>query len=212
MAAYNYGGCDSGTYSFVCDPNFYIGQLGYGTTILLASNQWGNTDTTGWNHESAIVVGPPNAYRFWLLWGTAAPTKPSSQTPYQWGQTQAQQCVTAWTQNNYVGRYTVWADIEEPEYWVSDTGANGQVLSGFAAYMTSQLAAPGVYSAPAAWSDIMGGQTVASLGGVQIWSYEPQVGAKCPSSWQAQGFGGMSPNIWQFNQNPDLDVALEING
>ena len=202
-----------------CALEFYIGELGVGTTI-----GGGPCNGACFNTDAANAVGSGNTFGYWFVYG---PTKDPSYNgttteANHWGHEQGRQAVQAWYDNPHVARYTIFADIEGApnEYgWSTDQSLNVAVWEGFYEEVNGAnngLMKAGVYSAPDAWATLTGSHQL--NGSVPEWSSESDIGcsAACPTptTFDAQGFGGEFPVIWQYAINcgsyGDLDAASSL--
>ncbi|MCL6562467.1 MAG: hypothetical protein K6U87_05615 [Firmicutes bacterium] len=208
-----YYGCDSGTDS-VCDNEtlfFYIGQLGYGTTV---SSTYFNTSAANQAKQNQGLV-----YGYWFLLGPDSDPdyNGTSSEAYAWGQKQAHIAYNAWFNNPYVTQWTLFGDVEitstsETNGWGTSTALNQKVWEGFYNQLSSEGLIPGVYSGPTLWQSIMGSGY--NLNGVTpLWTSEPQESCGiCPSNMaNAQGFGNESPSVWQYNISNTCSVDLDCS-
>lgn len=230
-----YYGADSGTTSNSCvtEMDFYIGELGGGLTAgdstLCGSTFYRIFDTT---FAQTMVKNGKKVYTYWVLVGpdfaNSCSGITSNQAAYDWGLSQGQAAYVAWIQAfdaGYVNTITIFADIEQGSTlgWGSNATYNQQVLEGF---QSQTGTSKGVYSSPCQW-EVMGSYTLPS--GMVVWTSEYNYGSlsgnQClPQSWvienvtcsnssstkAAQGFGGISPMVWQYGENPDLDVSTSL--
>ncbi len=192
----------------------HIGELGTGTTI-----GGGPCEGACFNTAAANAVGSSNTFGYWFVLGPE-PNYTTIAEAKSWGESQGNAAVKAWYDNIYVARQTIFADIEGTagtNGWSSNTLLNQAVWEGWFSAVNNAdngVLKAGVYSAPDAWASIMGSSYNLN-GTTPEWSYEPQIGcaASCPTptSYEAQGFGGESPGIWQYAQNcgtyGDLDCS-----
>ncbi|MHB1685366.1 MAG: hypothetical protein ACYCYO_21590 [Bacilli bacterium] len=206
-------------------PQFYLGQMGSGTTPNQAACGGGSP----FQSTAATDAGKSNTFGYWWLMGpTEDPNyNVTTSEAYAWGENQAVAAVNARNSSTYstvVGRITIFADIETfvpsscvgkvSEYmgWLQgqttqDYDLNQAVWNGFKAkvWSYSNNAYPaGVYCSPSNWATLMNGL---SLSGVDIWTSENCCYSSCQSMSGASGFGGGTLSIYQFDENPDYDVA-----
>lgn len=231
-----YYGSDGGTTSNSCvaDLDFYIGELGgaltAGDSLVCKSQFYRIFDTT---FAEEMVKKGKKVYTYWVLAGpdfaNSCSGVTSNQEAYDWGLSQGQVAFSAWIDAfdaGYVNTVTIFADIEQGSVlgWGSNATYNQQVLEGF---QSQTGTTKGVYSAPCAWN-VMGNYTLPA--GTVEWTYEMNYGTltnnQClPDGWSvvddvpcpdieppkaAQGFGGISPTLWQYGQAPDLDAAIVL--
>lgn len=225
-----------------CGNHFYIGELGGGTTIG-AGYQCGTQVTAGaFNSTLAESVAKSTGftYGYWFLVGPSfydlcngATTTTEAKS---WGEHQANQAISAWNNQPYIYGLRIFGDVEQPKtYWTDSAGnyntaLNQAVLEGFMDALTASTEGftVGIYSAPCAWETIMASYTLPSS--VVEWtselsfsanpgciSFSTEVPALCESTTKsAQGFGGLTPMIWQYYIDPtnplDLDVASAMPG
>jgi len=210
-----YYGCDTNSNSFPCTNGghpFYIGRMGGGTS----------SGGTGFNTNAATSVGPGYTYGYWDIegLGTSTVNATTLSEAYQWGQQQAQAARSAWNANSYVGRSTIFGDVERGNTGIGVSSAlDQQVYLGFIRELNSLAGVSGVYSSPGEWNAIMGSSYSASPA-TSIWSAAWLSGAcnTCPTSITGSGFGGYAPTIWQYNGNTgnntpcpvDLDCAVAL--
>lgn len=148
-----YWGTDSNTQS-CCGiaQNFYVGRLGYGTTVSSAY----------FNVSAATAAGPNQTYGYWGLEGPGL--APSGTTPYNWGKQQASAAANAWLNGPnyyYLEGITLFADVETGfGGWTNGNyGPNQQVLQGFLdgiATNNSLILTLGLYCSPSTWSSFFG--------------------------------------------------------
>jgi hypothetical protein len=146
-----YYGIDGNT-SFCCSmpKEFYIGQMGYGTT----------NSTAVFNVASAQAVGTGRTYGYWSLQGTQY--KPANRTAYQWGQDQGNAAARAWDGGHpysyLIYGTTIFADIEAGLGWSTTTKTdNREIVRGFLNAVATYVPCcgyslnPGVYTRPSAY-------------------------------------------------------------
>ena len=220
-------GCDTNSNCFPCSTDFYIGEIGFGTTPML----------NNFNAASAALVGCGRTYGYWFLYGPDTAGATTNDAAYLWGRQQADAASQAWIDTVAVCRVTVSGDVEftsptEHNGWNStNTALNQNVWTGFYNQLVSSTTVdgkpksslnPGLYSLQSMWTSIMGG----SFGippGTPVWSADMQQGCSscdnsspnCPSSFPSLPLiGGIAPSIWQYNQQPpcaaDLNVASSL--
>jgi hypothetical protein len=162
---------------------------------------------------------------------------------YAWGARQAAQTL-ADTAGDHITYPVVFMDIEIPGVapafengWndVYTSPCSGQVrqhgmpvrldradFNGYWTYLTGHSGyQPGVYSAPAVWTQIFGTGPAASIPGTYEWTYEPQTAslADAPPGWClksggcAQFFGGVTSSsryavMWQWSGGGGVRNAI----
>jgi hypothetical protein len=122
-----YFGTDSNTAPGIggMPQQFYLGRLGYGTTI----------DGTYFNSTAARATPSGAVSGYWGVEGPFA--APSGMAAYDWGHLQGQTAVRAWNQNPYCCGANVFADLESGfGGWFDPQGAphqdlNASVLNGW---------------------------------------------------------------------------------
>lgn len=243
---YIYG--TDGSSSSACNgtPTFYIGEIGnYAGLNSGVGNCNGSSGPCpgdgGCCFNTTAASDANQHYGTWGYYFIGGPTAdpawdPSTYTEadaYSWGEKQGNATINYWlgtgfNNASYVGRTTIFADIEDPttDYgWLvtSDTynGVSGEklnheVFDGWYNTVNGHSTAygtlhGGVYSSPSAWSDAMGTK---SLAGVPVWTYEVDVGGcGCPTSMSnAEDFGSGNLVFYQYSQScGDLDMADTTN-
>lgn len=211
--------------------DFYIGELGFGTT--------GNESPCGggaaFNTQAAQTVAakgnPVPVWGYWFLMGPKADPNYQGTTTqaYNWGISQGKAAAQAWEGNLNVFGYTIFADVETyvpsgcsaPANmgWLTgqtstDYSLNQEVWKGYRAGLSaiSTQFIPGVYSSPYLWSTLMNNF---SLSGGPVWTSESDLTSDaCPTSMSgAQSFGGGTLYFWQFSiSSGDFDVAESYPG
>lgn len=200
-----YYGCDSASNSFPCGANFYIGQIGYGTT----------QSYTYFNTAAANAVGAANTYGYWFVYGPDAVDATTDAAAYSWGQQQADAAYAARLNAPApIGRVTVFADVEGgpgSNGWSSNVALNRKVWEGFFNQLAAHVLSAGLYSTSYQWTQTMGsGYGIPA--GTSVWSADSQNTPgcdSCPSSFpELPSIGGVSPVIWQYNGTPGCSADL----
>lgn len=193
-----YYGCDTNSGCFPCGySDFYLGNLGYGTT---ASGQFNNAAA------QTVIANSGQVFGYWTVWGPSAdpvyknnPSAYTTSDALRWGTTQANSAVKAWNNKTSVGNPVLFGDVEKNDYWVSNVNLNRSVFKGFAQKVNSSLVA-GAYASPSNWSSIMGSTSYsvspASYTWIADWS---EACNACPTAMTTTEFGGISPTFWQYN-------------
>ncbi|MCI0184783.1 hypothetical protein [Sulfoacidibacillus ferrooxidans] len=209
--------------------DFYIGELGFGTS----SNQSACGGEAAFNTQAAETVAqkgnPVPVWGYWFLMGPKADPNYNGTTTqaYDWGVAQGKAAAKSWESNLNVYGYTIFADVETyvpsgctaPTNmgWLTaqtstDYSLNQEVWKGYcvgvSAVSTEFIA--GVYCSPGNWSTLMNNM---SLTNVPIWTSESDiVSNSCPTSMSgAEGFGGGVLYFWQFSSLVDGDYDVAIN-
>lgn len=206
------GGAGSGPYNVAyCSLYYddYFGQIGYASSGTSTYEAPGTAYNNSWyvgqgyiNRSLGHGAGS-GAYFFMNGPGSA----PAGTSNYNWGVDQAfaADVFLSQAQSATGGWYTfgfIFADIEGTRGsfgWVLDQAQNQQVWDGFYQSLQANGINVGVYSAPAAWSDIMAGQTVDQV----EWTYQnnadPNSPYPCPSATFSGGPGGINAAFFNFS-------------
>lgn len=224
-----YYGSDSGWDGLSQNPcasgkQFYIGKLGEGTSPI---SGYFNTTLA----QALIARGDGSkVYGYWYLRGPSDP-EAAGLTPFNWGVRQADsanQVRADALRYGQINGQTFFVDVEHDDSWsTTDFQSNKDVLNGFLSKITASYR--GIYSYPCAWVDVFGSVTwKPSYTPSVLWTAQKFIGGGTCPTWSsvsgatcstttnaAQGFGGMSPTIWQYSVNEptpeggwiDYDVA-----
>lgn len=221
--------CNSLSYPY----DDYFGEIGYGdsgSSVYEAPGSPDNnsTDISDSYHNYVEGHGPGAAAYFFLV---GPDYEPSGTSDYQWGEDLGWAAgiylyeADVATNNEYTFEF-LFADVEVTtgEYgWDPTTSRNVQVWDGFYTYLQStDHINVGVYSAPDAWNNIMGGVTVGQV----EWTYEvnadPNPPTPCPSATFSGGPGGINATffhsssvknniVWQWSINSGYGDFDQIN-
>ncbi len=214
-----YFGADLGTTSNPCGMSFYIGRMGYGTTVSI---DWHVTSTSipafaYWN-----IVGPGGASGSTIAdfqaWGAA-------QADAFWNQFWNQQYPGGYPGNTMFGAISQgsggWNTANDSTAW----SQNQAVVEGFLNELASKNAANsfsssttlGLYGNQVSeWETLLNGKNWTSPQPIVVWTADPQSSTDCTT---VEGLycpmptlGGYFPMIWQYHGDPDYDVTPYSGG
>lgn len=117
-----YYGIDTNSSTFPCagdGSNFYIGNIGSGTTASM----------TDFNTTAADAVGTGLTFSYWTILGPNS--APPGTGPSDWGVDQANAFLSAWDTNTYSDGSTFFGDVETGDGFGTNTTDNKAVLHGF---------------------------------------------------------------------------------
>jgi hypothetical protein len=205
-------------------PNFYIGNLGQGTT----SDKGTTPPFQYFNTAAAQAAGKAHTFPVWVLEGPNSKNRPAGTSPEQWGVNQANALFTAINDPlvvDYIGGQTIFADIEKGSGgWTTGNYAeNTATLFGFLDIVTSGnsgVITGGVYIKHRHWNDYFGSSYISQIPIVVWLSGEFDcntpgctAGADAFNSDHAtQTVGGYKVMIWQYYPSAcgisqDLDIT-----
>jgi hypothetical protein len=174
----------------------YFGQVGYatpgGSTYEAPGTEYnssGDIADSYYDYTEGHGSGP-GAYFF-----MAGPSySPPDTTAYQWGEDQGLAAVDDFldaqsaTDDEYKFNF-IFADIEGiigTDGWISNTASNANVWNGFVNWLQTAGYNVGAYSAPDAWSGLLGNPTVEQV----EWTYELNTDPGSPTPCPTQVFSG----------------------
>ncbi|WP_298209442.1 hypothetical protein [Ferrimicrobium sp.] len=212
-----YFGSDSGTSSNPCGMNFYLGRMGYGTTVSIY-----------WTVTSTSIP----AFAYWNIEGPG--NTPSGKTYQEWGAEQAQAFWNQFWNQQYPGGYprgTMFGSVSLGSGGLNtanDSTAwseNQAVVEGFlnelaklnAANSFSSSTTLGLYgSQTGEFQDLLDSSNWTSPEPIVVWIAATQSSQDCTT---VEGqycpmptVGGYFPMIWQYYQDPDYDVTPYAGG
>ncbi|KLU59180.1 N-acetylmuramoyl-L-alanine amidase LytC precursor [Peptococcaceae bacterium CEB3] len=215
-----YYGSDSGTGSSPFTPDFYIGQLGYGTHEHFDPSSGGD-DHSGSYFNGSGAAKATWIYGYWLVSGLSA--APKGITAAAWGQKQAQVAYQAFQDlSKYYGskvKPVVFVDVEDCGGGLDakDYTNNQQIYTSFVNWLRQNSTVKvGTYSSPSEWGSLTMGSNFAPLTPGYYWVADyPDVGghpdqnALTPSNpfWVNFPQTSEQAEIWQFEGTPDYNVA-----
>ena len=145
---------------------------------------------------------------------------------YAWGQKQAQAANNAWLNDYpYTMGQTIFGDVEQGEtsgWYPSSWTVNGynayelnqQVIIGFIQELFNLGRVGGIYSSQGEWDTATNSWTGLGSYTSHEWAANwPGISpSTCLPAWAPQGFGGVSPQIWQYygSNTFDADAAISL--
>ena len=193
-------GTDTGTSSGgACGQDFYIGKLGYGTTV---SHDW--TLASG----SGIYAFP-----YWNIQGPADPAR-GSLTIVQWGQKQADAFTAAWGGKAPTGKTgsTMFGSIDTTGYTGTSITDNRNLVDAFLVQLDGEnLVSVGLYGNTTEFANRLNSSTWTPPVGVVVWeAIFPYTGSGPACSVVERDFvryattkcGSYVTMIWQYGGTP----------
>lgn len=212
-----YFGSDLATSSNPCGMRFYIGRMGYGTTVSI---DWAVTSTS------------IPAFPYWNIEGPG--NTPTGKTYQEWGAEQADVFWNQFWNQQYPGGYPGntmfgavslgtggWNTANNSTAW----SENQAVVEGFlnelarknGANSYSSSTTLGLYgSQTGEFQDLLDSSNWTSPQPIVVWIAATQQSTDCATVESEYcpmpTVGGYFPMIWQYYQNPDYDVTPYAGG
>lgn len=210
-------GSDLATSSNPCGMSFYIGRMGYGTTVSI-----------DWSVTSVSIP----AFAYWNIQGPG--NTPVGKTNQEWGAEQADAFWNQYWNQQYPGGYPGntlfgavslgsggWNTANNSTAW----SQNQAVVEGFlnelarknGANSYSSSTTLGLYgSQDSEFAQLLNSGSWTSPQPIVVWIAVTQSSTDC-STVESEycpmpSVGGYFPMIWQYHQNPDYDVTPYSGG
>jgi hypothetical protein len=208
-------GSDSASSANTQGENFYLGKLGYGSTV-----QFNAGTGSGIYFSSARAQNASYVYGYWFLSGIQkAPTGTSAS---DWGALQAKLALETYEAMKGVYgskvRPVIFIDVESAlsgmnEY---DYANNQSIYNAFVNYLNQygQGVKPGTYSSPWNWELVMGSFSPSTPGAYWLAYYPGDIPSNLTTSnpyWVNFPGTNEKPEIWQYYGGyDDYDVAWKL--